>query len=70
VKLTDPYGPTLEGDFHFIVVSPETHKVAIKINKLREDAGLFNIVVVLVPFVMAEDGLPISSERIAKGEID
>jgi len=68
--LNDPYGPTLYDHFDCIVVSPETYPTALKINELRRERGLPEIVIVVVPFVLAEDGLPISSTRIAMGEID
>ncbi|RXA20824.1 phosphopantetheine adenylyltransferase [Methanosarcina sp. MSH10X1] len=69
-KLNDPYGPTLEEDFDFITVSPETYPVALKINLVREEKGKKPLEIVYVEYVMAEDGIPISSTRIAEGEID
>lgn len=69
-KLNDPYGPSLEEDFDFIIVSPETYPVALKINRIREEKGKKLLGIVYVEYVMAEDGIPISSTRIAKGEID
>jgi pantetheine-phosphate adenylyltransferase len=70
VRLNDPYGPTVREDFDIIVVSPETHPVALKINEIRREKGLRQIEIVLVDFVLADDGLPISSTRIKRGEID
>jgi pantetheine-phosphate adenylyltransferase len=70
IKLDDPYGPTLHDDFDFIVVSPETHPTALKINEIRREKGLKPIEIVLVDYVLADDGLPISSSRISRGEID
>ncbi len=70
IKLDDPYGPTLSEDFDHIVVSPETHPAALKINEIRREKGLKPIEIVLVDYVLAEDGLPISSTRISMGEID
>ena len=70
IKLDDPYGPTLNDDFDYIVVSPETHPTALKINEIRREKGLKPIGIVLVDYVLADDGLPISSTRISKGEID
>lgn len=69
-KLNDPYGLTLEEDFDFIIVSPETYPVALKINRIREEKGKKPLEIVHVEYVMAVDGIPISSTRIAKGEID
>jgi pantetheine-phosphate adenylyltransferase len=69
-RLDDPCGPTLEEDFDYIIVSPETYPVAQKINSIREKNGKRPLEIVYVEYVMAEDGIPISSTRIAKGEID
>jgi pantetheine-phosphate adenylyltransferase len=69
-KLNDPYGPTLEEDFDYLIVSPETYPVALKINRIREEKGKRPLEIVYVEYVMAQDGIPISSTRIAKGEID
>ncbi len=70
VRLDDPYGPTIQEDFDYIVVSPETRPVGMKINKIRREKGLKQVKIVLVDYVLAEDGLPISSTRIKRGEID
>lgn len=70
VRLDDPYGPTIKEDFDYIVVSPETHPVALKINTIRREKGLKALKIVLVDYVLADDGLPISSTRIKRGEID
>ncbi len=69
-RLNDPCGPSLEEDFDYIIVSPETYPVALKINRIRENKGRKPLEIVYVEYVMAEDGIPISSTRIAKGEID
>ncbi|MCZ7383221.1 MAG: phosphopantetheine adenylyltransferase [Candidatus Methanoperedens sp.] len=70
VRLDDPYGPTIRDDFDFLVVSPETHPIGLKINKIRGEKKLGQIEIVLVDYVLADDGLPISSTRIKRGEID
>lgn len=69
-KLNDPYGPALEEDFDYIIVSPETYPVALKINSIRKEKGKKPLKIVYVEYVMAEDEIPISSTRIAEGEID
>jgi len=70
VKITNPYGKTLEVDFDYLVVSPETYETALKINEKRAELGKRRITIIKVDWVMAEDGKPISSTRIKKGEID
>jgi pantetheine-phosphate adenylyltransferase len=69
-KLEDPYGTAAEEDYDYIVVSPETFPVAVKINELRKEKGLKPIAIVRVDYVLAEDGKPITSTRIVRGEID
>ena len=70
VKITTPFGKTLERDFEYLVVSPETCEMAMKINEKRRELGKKEIKIVKVDFVLAEDGKPISATRIKKGEID
>jgi pantetheine-phosphate adenylyltransferase len=70
VALNDPYGPTLEQAFDYIVVSPDTLPTAKEINALRSKRGLPPIKIACVNFVLAQDGKPISSTRIHNGEID
>ncbi|NJD53216.1 MAG: phosphopantetheine adenylyltransferase [Candidatus Methanoperedens sp.] len=70
VKLDDPCGPTIIEDFDYLVVSPETHPIGLKINRIRSEKNMKPLKIVLVDYVFAEDGLPISSTRIRNGEID
>ncbi len=70
VMITSPFGKTLEVDFDAIVVSPETYEMALKINEKRLEIGKKEIRIVKVDWVLAEDGKPISSTRIKRGEID
>ena len=71
VTIFDPFGPAVEeAGLGAIVVSPETRKRAEEINGIRESRGLAPIQIVEIPFVLAEDGKPISSLRIRYGEID
>jgi len=69
VPLHDPYGPTVEEDFEAIVVSPETEPTARAINERREKRGLPPLEVVVVPYVLADDGIPLSTTRIRRGDI-
>ena len=62
-KLDDSYGST-------IVVSEETEPTAIEINEIRKSKGMKALDIIVISFVYAEDGIPISSTRIRKGEID
>lgn len=70
VELNDPYGPTITDDFDYLVVSPETHSVGYEINRIRSERNLKPLKIILVDYVLADDGFPISSTRIGKGEID
>jgi pantetheine-phosphate adenylyltransferase len=70
VKIENEFGKTLEKDFDYIVVSPETYKTALKINKERKKRGKKPIKIVKIDFVLAEDGKPISATRILNREID
>ncbi len=70
-KLDDSYGSTIyEDDFDAIVVSEETEPTAIEINEIRKNKGMKALDIIVISFVYAEDGIPISSTRIRKGEID
>ena len=71
VPLDDPYGTTIyDGDFEAIVVSEETEPTAVKINEIRISKGMKPLDIVVVSFVLAYDGNPISSTRIRRGEIN
>ena len=70
IPITTKYGLTIEEDYEAIVVSPETYKVAEEINKKRLSIGKKPLEIVKIPFVLAEDGKPISSSRIINKEID
>ncbi len=68
--LRDRFGPAATGRFDAIVVSDETLPVAVEINRERRRNGLTRLSIVRVPTVLAADLVPISSSRIARGEID
>lgn len=68
--IKDKFGPSIEGDFDLIIVSPETYPNAKEINKKRKQNGKKSLEIVQIHYVLAEDGLPISSTRINNKEID
>ena len=70
-RLEEHYGPTIEDEsIEAIVVSPETEPTAQKINQIRKEKGMKPLDIVKIGMVLAEDGKPISSTRIRKGEIN
>lgn len=71
IPLEDPYGTTIfDEDFEAIVVSEETEPTAVEINEIRVSKGMKPLDIVVVSFVLAYDGNPISSTRIRSGEIN
>ena len=70
VELNDPYGPSTDGDFDIIVVSRETYSRAEEINRIRRERGLKELRIEIIPTVVGQDLLPISSSRIRAGLID
>ena len=71
IPLEDPYGTTIyDADFEAIVVSEETEVTAVEINEIRVSKGMDPLDIIVVSFVLAYDGNPISSTRIRHGEIN
>ncbi len=71
VKLRDSYGPAItRKEMEAIVVTEETRPTAEEINEIRNKNGLKPLVIVNVPRIIAEDGLPISSSRVRAGRIN
>ena len=69
--ISDPFGPAAEDrELEAIIVSPETRARAGELNGLRSSKGLAALEIVEIPFVVAEDGHPISSVKIRYGEIN
>lgn len=70
VPLYDRYGNAHFDDYDAIVVSEETRQIAEEINVIRAESGLPALKIIAVPIVRADDGGPVSSSRIRRGEID
>ncbi|CCQ32483.1 phosphopantetheine adenylyltransferase [Halorhabdus tiamatea] len=69
-KLQRPTGIATEEQFDVLVVSPETETGGTRINEIREEHGREPLEIEVVDHVLADDGEPISSTRIVRGEID
>jgi pantetheine-phosphate adenylyltransferase len=69
VMISDAFGEGMRPALTHIVVSPETKKNAETLNRMRVDEGLPPLQVIVVPWVLAHDGRPVSGVRIRKGEI-
>ena len=66
IKIEDKFGPTLERDFDYIVVSPETYKNALLINRKRKKVNKKSIKNIKIKLVLGRDGKPISSSKTLK----
>lgn len=70
-KLDDYFGPAIRSpDIEALVASKETASRIELANKIRAKSGSPPLELVVVDYVLAEDGKPISSTRIRRGEID
>lgn len=70
-KLYDYFGPGIaQPDVQALVASPETAPRLAIANKMRAEKGFPPLELVTVDWVKAQDGAPISSTRVRKGEID
>ncbi len=63
------YGPSIDEDFDAIIISPETRPTAEEINNIRKQKGKKPLQIIQIPFVLADDNIPISSSRIRNKEI-
>jgi cytidyltransferase-like protein len=71
IEINDSYGvATLDPDIDCIVVSEETLLRAEEINAIRSKKGIAKISILVIPIISASDGVPVSSERIIRKEID
>ena len=71
IKLEDEFGPVVSSEeIQAIVVSEETVVKVQKLNEIRITKCLNPLSVIVVEIAKSEDGQPISSTRIRKGEID
>lgn len=71
VELKDPFGPAARRKrLDALVVSEETRRSGTQLNAVRRSRGLQPVRLYVVRLVKAEDGFPITSTRIRRGEID
>ncbi|MFB3764548.1 MAG: phosphopantetheine adenylyltransferase [Methanotrichaceae archaeon] len=70
VKIDDKCGSSIYEDFDYIVVSPETLPMALKINRFRERRGMKPLRISMIEYKLAQDHKRISSTRISEGKID
>jgi len=70
VKLEDPYGPLLNKDVNYVVVTTDTMARAMEANEIRERNGLSEVLIYVIPFIHAYDGQRISSTKIKEGIMD
>lgn len=71
IRLDDEFGPTLDrGEIEVLFVSKETEYKAHQLNMLRRKNGLKELSIISIDMILADDGKPISTSRIRRGEID
>ncbi len=71
ITISDIFGTTLQDEkLETIFVTKDTRTNALKINDERIKRSLKPLEIITIPFVLAQDGKPITSERIRSGEID
>ena len=70
-QLQEHYGPLAsDPSVEAVVVTPDSFDRGMEANFVRAKAGLKAVHVVMVPLVLADDGVRISSTRIRSKEID
>ena len=69
--LSDPFGRSVkDADLDLILVTEETQTRLEELNRIRRERGLAPLKAVVLPLLLAEDSLPISSSRIRSGDLD
>jgi pantetheine-phosphate adenylyltransferase len=68
--IEDKFGPSIDEDFNTIIVSPETKITAEEINIKRKKIGKKPLDIIQIPFVLADNGKPISSSSINEKKIN
>ena len=64
VPISDPYGPAItDRSITSIVVSTETYKTALAINRKRKKKGMKELTIVVIPIVKGRRGRKISARR-------
>ena len=75
VPIDDMFGPTVGGwpmadVIDGVLVSEETEVGAEEINRRRVGEGRKPLLIIVVSMVLADDGVPISSTRVRRQEVD
>jgi len=70
IRIEDKFGPTLKEDFDYIVVSPETYRTALLINKKRQKIKKGPIKIVKIKFILGKNGKPIHATEIIKSRMN
>ncbi|MFH0749193.1 MAG: pantetheine-phosphate adenylyltransferase [Candidatus Bathyarchaeota archaeon] len=71
IPLTHPYGTVVtDNEIEALIVSYETVKRSEEINEIRLKKGFKPVKLIVMDAILADDGLPISSTRIRRGDID
>ncbi|MFQ5815275.1 MAG: phosphopantetheine adenylyltransferase [Candidatus Hydrothermarchaeaceae archaeon] len=71
VVLEDPHGPSItDPEIDAIVVTEDTEPRAMEINSIRSKRNMMLLKIIVIKKVLAQDGKPISSTRVRRGEID
>ena len=69
VRIIDDHGPAVTDNYDAIVGSKETEDRARDINEVRKKKGLKELKIIAIDMVLADDGDPVSSTRVLRGEI-